>query len=316
MKIAFVGKGGAGKTTVSTLFAQYLAETQNVLAIDADINMHMAELYGLSYDKDRTISEKQPSDDIRTYLRGSNRRILSNNHFKKSTPPGSGSRLISVTDQSDWFVQTYARRVTDSLSTVVVGTYSEDGIASSCYHNNLAILENVLSHTIDDGTVVVDMVAGTDAFASTLFSQFDALFFVAEPTTRSLAVYRLYEVLAEKGGVGDRLHVIGNKVESDDDRVFIEQTSGKRVVSVLSRSMHILAVDKGQEKLNVSRLRDAERQALEDVMRCADEHRMSSQERLPKLWALHKTYVSQAFIKERFGDLTDQIDRSFTYPQI
>ena len=44
MKIAFVGKGGAGKTTVSSLFCLYYSKNKSVLAIDADINMHMAEL--------------------------------------------------------------------------------------------------------------------------------------------------------------------------------------------------------------------------------------------------------------------------------
>ena len=42
MKIAFVGKGGAGKTTVSSLFCLYYSKNKSVLAIDADINMHMA----------------------------------------------------------------------------------------------------------------------------------------------------------------------------------------------------------------------------------------------------------------------------------
>jgi CO dehydrogenase maturation factor len=314
MKIAFVGKGGSGKTTVSSLLAQYLAESQPVLAIDADINMHMAELFAVKYDSSKVISEKVSSNDIRTYLRGTNSRITSNDTMKKSTPPGSGSNLVTITHEDDWFMKKYAYPVSKHMSCVVVGTYSEDGIGSSCYHNNLAILENVLSHASDEGSIVVDMVAGTDAFASTLFAQFDALFFVVEPTTRSLAVYSQYEKLAARAGVGDRLYAIGNKIESDQDAAFIERVSGKPLIAALSRSSHLLAVDKGQTMLDAKKLDTNDRRALEKIKMIANKSVISSQERLPHLWELHKNYVAQSFVKDRFGDLTSQIDELFKYP--
>lgn len=314
MKIAFVGKGGSGKTTVSSLFAHHLSTTRPVLGIDADINMHMAELFSVQVDRRRVISEKKPSEQIRTYLRGTNHRIASNDHFKKSTPPGQGSNLITISHPDDWFMHAFTQKVSPHLSLAVVGTYAEEGIASSCYHNNLAVLENILSHTTDDGTVVVDMVAGTDAFASTLFAQFDALFFVAEPTTRSLAVYKQYENLAEKGGVADRLFVVGNKVENEADQAFIRAVVGEKLVTSLSRSQHILDIDKGRSRLDTDKLDAADRQALDALQKTAQLTYHSAQERLPLLWRLHTIYVSQPYIKDRFGDLTGQIDRSFTYP--
>ena len=314
MKIAFVGKGGSGKTTVSSLFTQYLSGSQAVLGIDADINMHMAELFAVEYKDATTISEKEPSEKIRTFLRGTNKLIASNNHFKKSTPPGTGSNLIKIDNPDDWFMARFARHVSSTLDVVIVGTYSEEGIASSCYHNNLAILENVLSHTTDSGSVVVDMVAGTDAFASTLFAQFDALFFVAEPTTRSLAVYKQYERLARKGGVLNRLFVVGNKVEDDDDTSFIKMVVGERLIASLSRSKHILDVDKGRANLDTSLLSKADIAVLNSVKDITQENTMAAQDRLPLLWELHKTYVGQGYITDKFGDLTKQIDVSFRYP--
>ncbi|MDX6310864.1 MAG: dehydrogenase maturation factor, partial [Streptomyces sp.] len=48
MKIAFVGKGGSGKTTLSSLFIRHLAATRvPVLAVDADINQHLAPALGI-----------------------------------------------------------------------------------------------------------------------------------------------------------------------------------------------------------------------------------------------------------------------------
>ncbi|MDT7643954.1 MAG: dehydrogenase maturation factor, partial [Pseudonocardiales bacterium] len=48
VRIAFVGKGGSGKTTLAALFTRYLAELDRpVLAIDADINQHLSAALGL-----------------------------------------------------------------------------------------------------------------------------------------------------------------------------------------------------------------------------------------------------------------------------
>lgn len=317
MKIAFVGKGGSGKTTASTLFTQYQSGSQPTLAVDADINMHMAELLASQQPtKDQLISEKEPSEAIRTYLRGDNARIQTNSHFKKSTPPGAGSNLVDITDKQDWLLGTYGQKITDTLSLITVGSYSEEGVASSCYHNNLSVLENVLSHTIDHGVVVADMVAGTDAFASTLFSQFDMLVFVAEPTTRSVAVLKQYQQLAEHSGVADKLFVIANKIENDDDRIFIEAAVGKdKLVGSISRSAHLLRVDKGQENLDIHALDKEDQRVFSTLAILLNKHAIPMQERLPKLWELHKIYVNQNFVKDRFGDLTSQIDSNFEYPK-
>ncbi|HET6746903.1 MAG TPA: hypothetical protein VFH06_02230 [Candidatus Saccharimonadales bacterium] len=317
MKIAFVGKGGSGKTTVSSLFAQYQSEKESTLAIDADINMHMAELLtNESPTKDHLISEKEPSNKIRDYLRGSNNRIETNAHFKKSTPPGSGSNLVDITNKDDWLMKTYSHQITTNLGLITVGSYSEEGIASSCYHNNLSVLENILSHTTDRGIVVADMVAGTDAFASTLFSQFDMLVFVVEPTARSVAVLEQYQRLAKHSGVDDKLFIVANKVENKEDYDFLEsKLDRKNLIGHIARSSHLLRVDKGQETLNVRALDKKDQEIFATLQTLLKKKATPMQQRLPKLWELHKMYVSQAFVKDRFGDLTLQIDSDFKYPK-
>lgn len=294
-----------------------MSYSRPVLAIDADINMHMAELlHAPDHQPSMMISEKTPSRELKDYLRGSNSRIRSNDHFKKSTPPGAGSNLINIADPRDWFMNRFSRAASPTLSLVTVGTYSEEGIASSCYHNNLAILENTLSHMTDNGVTIVDMVAGTDAFASTLFAQFDVLFFVAEPTMRSLAVFDQYKKLATMGGVLDRLLVVGNKTDDAEDEEYIRNIVGDKYVASISRSLQILNVDKGRALLDASKMNETDVVALNKIESIARQHAASAQSRLETLWKLHRIYVQQAFVVERYGDLTHQIDPTFVYPGI
>ena len=92
MKIAFAGKGGSGKTTLSSLFIRHLAARGlPVIAIDADINQHLAEALG---------ADGQPPAmgaylaRIKEHLRGGNPRIPTAAAMVKTTPPGRGSRLL------------------------------------------------------------------------------------------------------------------------------------------------------------------------------------------------------------------------------
>lgn len=102
MKVAFVGKGGSGKTTLAALFARSLiasSPTAPVLAIDADINQHLAAALGAP--EDEAVLLPALGDhlgEIKEYLRGSNPRISSATAMVKTTPPGRGSRLLRVAE--------------------------------------------------------------------------------------------------------------------------------------------------------------------------------------------------------------------------
>ncbi len=111
MKIAFVGKGGSGKTTLSSLFAGHLvASGSPVLAIDADINQHLATALGATQAQAAqlpALGAHLPL--IKEYLRGSNPRISSAAAMVKTTPPGTGSRLLQVVEDTRSTVPVSAR---------------------------------------------------------------------------------------------------------------------------------------------------------------------------------------------------------------
>lgn len=316
MRIAFVGKGGSGKTTFTSLFTQYTLRNnnQNVWTIDADLNMHLAEQLGLKIEDLKHISDPDSEKDIKKYLMGKSNKIKEVSHFKKSTPPSKNSNFIIVKDSDNYILKTYSER-RNNLLLSIVGSYHTDSIGASCYHNNLAVLESMLSHTIDkDSTVIVDMVAGVDAFAGTLHAQFDMIVLVVEPTKKSLEVYEQYKTLSEEAGIWEEVFVVGNKVTSDKDIEFIEKNIDKnKILGYLHNSDHIRDVEQGESELDFEKLEIANKKVFDNVYKKLSSIDISYNERLKKLYRLHKKYIAQGHIKDRFGDLSDQIDLDFNF---
>ena len=315
MRIAFVGKGGSGKTTFASLFTQFALEKgDRVWAIDADLNMHMAEQLNLDAAGLKHISDPAAEKDIKRYLSGENNRIEQLSHFKKTTPPGKGSNLVFVENRTGYVFEKYALRRGDLLFSIV-GSYQADDIGASCYHNNLAVFESLLAHTVDKGSsVVVDMVAGVDAFAGTLHAQFDMVVLVTEPTKKSLEVYEQYKDLSEKAGVWEEVFVAGNKIASPKDAEFIEKrVDPAKIIGYLSISDHIKEVEQGESELDFRRLADRDKAVFRNIRRRLPDMEISGNERLARLHALHEKYVAQNHVKDRFGDLSGQIDPAFDF---
>ncbi len=69
---------------------------------------------------------------------------------------------------------------------MVTGAFTEADLGVACYHSKVGAVELYLNHLVDGAGeyVVVDMTAGSDSFASGLFTRFDMTFLVAEPTRK------------------------------------------------------------------------------------------------------------------------------------
>lgn len=315
MRIAFVGKGGSGKTTITALFTQFLKKRlKNIISIDADINLHLPELLlGEDFPKDKFLSSPSSSEKIKKYLAGG-RDIGKSETFRKTTPPSIESNLVYVDNPEDSLIKEFAVKKGD-VNVMAVGTYESEGIGTSCYHNNLAVLENVLTHMVDkDGVVVADMVAGTDAFASSLHVQFDAIVLVIEPTKRGAEVLRKYLELGKSAGIDEDVFVVGNKISSEEDKDFLtENASGNRLLGFISNSDYVKEHDKNGGVIELDKLEHHNQETIKKIFEKLIDRVKEPNERLKKIHALHKKYVSQSFIKDRFGDLTSQIDSEFKF---
>ena len=246
MRVAFVGKGGSGKTTLSALFARHLAASgASVVAVDADINQHLG--VGLGLDEDAAAAVPPLGGrlaEIKEYLRGENPRIATAGQMTKTTPAGRGSRLLRVNGDDpfhrEWSVDAGGIRL------LATGPFTEEDLGVACYHSKTGAVEMYLNHLVDAAGeyVVVDMTAGADSFASGLFTRFDVTFLVAEPTRRGVSVYRQYRDYAD--GYGVRIAVIGNKITDSGDEAFLRDHVGDDLLATMTASSYVRAAEQGR----------------------------------------------------------------------
>jgi CO dehydrogenase maturation factor len=309
VKIAFVGKGGSGKTTLSSLFIRYLAAQRvPLVAIDADINQHLGVALGMDEDE----AAKVPAMgahlvEIKEYLRGDNPRIASADLMVKTTPPGRGSRLLRVGGADP--VNALARDAR-GIPFMATGPFEEEDLGVSCYHGKTGAVELYLNHLVDGPGeyVVVDMTAGADTFASGMFTRFDLMFLVAEPTRKGVSVYRQYTDYAADFNVA--IKVVGNKVQGDEDVAYLKDQVGGDLLTWFGFSPAVRAMEQGQP-FRLDDLDEAAHASLA-VLRQAVDGRAKDWEKFTRQGAEFHMKNAQSWANSAVGaDLTTQIDPEF-----
>jgi len=246
MRISFVGKGGSGKTTLSAAFTNYTKDKfENILAIDADINLHFARPIGVT-SRPKYLGEE--FRNISDYLKGY-RNDIESFPVIGTIPARKDSRFVRL-GSDDPFLTEYGVR-NGNLCFLAVGTYFEKDIATSCFHSKLNGLELLFHHLLDteNDMVITDSVAGVDFIATSMYLTSDMNVFVVEPTLKSIEVYmHAVNTTQEKIARYNLQNFVVVNMAGEEDLEFIKKHIPEdRILGVLPQSKHLRRYEQGDE---------------------------------------------------------------------
>lgn len=206
MKIAITGKGGVGKSTISGLIARDLRDRgRKVLAIDADPDMNLATILGFPSTKDIVpIIEYKELIAERT-----------------ETEVGKPAPFFKMNPRVDDIPDTYCVEH-NGIKLMTMGTTRLGGGGCACPEN--AFLKSLLSHLVvsRDESVILDMEAGIEHLGRGTAIGVEVMCVVVEPSLTSMETAGRIKKLSADIGI-KRLVIIGNKVENEKNRKFIQE---------------------------------------------------------------------------------------------
>jgi len=248
MRIAFLGKGGSGKTTFSAAFANYLHEQNKfTVLVDADVNLHQPILNQLNESEIKPFSKYH--GEISSFVKGQ-RPDFKNNPFISSTPPHKKSNFIRLHPE-DEFINKYSATTANGLRLMAIGKYDEKDLGFTCYHGKSDAFILFLNHLLDqkDQYLVVDSVTGIDNLGTSLVYSYDLNLIVVEPTNKSIQVYKDFVEGAKRFNFPINIKVIGNKITDQSDEEFLkENIDSKHLLGFTKKSSHLKAIDQGQKE--------------------------------------------------------------------
>ena len=204
MKIAVTGKGGVGKTTLSSTLARlYAAEGRPVLAADVDPDANLGLALGLTQDEVNSIV---PISKMRKLV-------------EERTGANAANKIFKLNPQVSDIPDKFSKMI-NGVKLLVMGTVETGG--SGCVCPEHVMLKAILSNLIlrKEDVVIMDMEAGLEHLGRGTASFMDQFIVVVEPGARSIQTYEKVKVLAADIGVY-KINVVGNKVRGAEDEEFL-----------------------------------------------------------------------------------------------
>ena len=181
MKVAITGKGGVGKTTLSSTLARlYADEGRTVLAADVDPDANLGLALGLTEEEVNSIT---PISKMRQLVEERTGATYTNKFFKLNP---------QVSDIPDKFA-----RDINGVKLLVMGTVETGGGGCVCPEH--VMLKSILSALVfrKDDVVIMDMEAGLEHLGRGTAGCMDRFIVVIEPGARSVQTYEKVKQVAK-----------------------------------------------------------------------------------------------------------------------
>ncbi len=208
LKVAVGGKGGVGKTTVTSLLARCLAADPDnkVIAIDADPVANLAA--GLGIPEETPIT---PIAELRDLIAE-----------RTGAEPGTMGGFFSLNPKVDDIPERFSLE-RDGVKLLVMGTVQSGG--SGCICPESTILKALMNHLVlyRDEVVLMDMEAGVEHLGRATSGSMDALVIIVNPGARSRAAAGKIKKLGQDIGI-QKILVLGNRVRNSEDEALIRNT--------------------------------------------------------------------------------------------
>lgn len=229
LKVAFGGKGGVGKTTVTSLLARCLASSteKSVIAIDADPVANLAA--GLGIDEDKPIT---PIAELRELIAE-----------RTGAEPGTMGGFFTLNPKVDDIPDRFSLE-RDGVKLLVMGTVQSGG--SGCICPESTILKALMTHLVlyRDDIVLMDMEAGVEHLGRATSGSVDALVIIVNPGARSRVAAQQIKKLGTDIGIKNII-VLGNRVRDDKDKILIEESlPGHQILGFIPELDEIVLADR------------------------------------------------------------------------
>jgi CO dehydrogenase maturation factor len=186
--IAVSGKGGTGKTTISSLLIRSLVtmgETP-VLAVDADPNANLHEALGV------TVRETMGS--------------MREEAFTRTIPPGM--------NRHDYVRYRFRQALVESEGFDLIAMGRPEGSGCYCFANDL-LSECMGELERDYHFIVIDTEAGMEHIARGTIGRPDLLLIVSDPGARGLrTIARIREIATQLGLENEKIRIVFNRFRS------------------------------------------------------------------------------------------------------